>query len=200
MAEKTTPYVILGFLAKGEALSGYELRKWIALTVGHFWNESFGQLYPELQRLTKLGWIVSAADAKATRRRARYRITAAGRRALAAWLAQPAKTERVRNELLLKVFFGHELKPDELRTHLRNAAERWRADVAAFAQTQQQLLTDDADLPELVYFIATIQHGRWVRAARLRWAEETLELLDLAATRGNAALIAHIKRLEKVLP
>ncbi|MGQ0643440.1 MAG: PadR family transcriptional regulator [Gemmatimonadaceae bacterium] len=200
MQTKTTPYVILGFLAQGGPLSGYEIRKWIGLTVGHFWNESFGQLYPELQRLTKVGWVTTVADAKATRRRARYRITAAGRRELAAWLAQPPQLERVRNELLLKVFFGQEISREHVQTHLRKAAERWRADVAAFAETQRDIITHDAHLSELVYFVATIRHGRWVRAARLRWAEETLELLDLAAKRGSAALLAHIKTLDKALP
>ncbi|MEW5918268.1 MAG: PadR family transcriptional regulator, partial [Gemmatimonadota bacterium] len=105
-ARKTTPYVILGFLAQGVPLSGYELRKAIALSVGHFWNESFGQLYPELQHLTKAGLIQPVADRTATRRRARYRITPAGKRALADWAAAPAPPEPVRNELLLKVLFG----------------------------------------------------------------------------------------------
>lgn len=200
MQEKTTPYVILGFLSQGEARSGYEIRKLIALTVGHFWNESFGQLYPELRRLTKLGWITTVADATATRRRARYRITAAGRRVLAAWLAQPPKTERVRNELLLKVFFGHEMQSDALHAHLRNARDRWHADAERLAETQRQLIADDSELAELVYYIATVRHGRWVRAARMRWAEETLELLDVAAARGNAGLLAQVKRIEKRLP
>jgi DNA-binding PadR family transcriptional regulator len=200
MQEKTTPYVILGFLSQGEARSGYEIRKLIALTVGHFWNESFGQLYPELRRLTKLGWITTVADAGATRRRARYRLTPTGRRALSSWLAQPPKTERVRNELLLKVFFGHEIPSDVLRTHLRDARDRWRADAARLAATQQQLMDDDADLAEFVFYIATVRHGRWVRSARLRWAEETLELLDVAAKRGTAGMLAHVKRLEKALP
>jgi DNA-binding PadR family transcriptional regulator len=199
MRQKTTPYVILGFLAQQPALSGYEIRKLIALTVGHFWNESFGQLYPELRRLTKAGLITTAADAAAVRRRARYRLTSAGRRALTAWLAQPAKPERVRNELLLKTFFGHELAPERLRQHLTSAAERWRADAEGFALGQQQL-GEDADDPRLVYYVATIRHGRWVRGARLRWALETLELLDIAAKRGNKGLIAHLKRIERSLP
>jgi DNA-binding PadR family transcriptional regulator len=199
MAEKTTQYVILGFLAQGVPLSGYEIRKLIELTVGHFWNESFGQLYPELQRLTSAGLISSAADPKSTRRRARYRITAAGKRALHAWLERPAPQERVRNELLLKVFFGSGVGDSVTLTHLQRAAERWREDVALFAETQSELLADPG-APDLVYSIITLRHGRWVRAARRRWAEEAIELLLLAAQRGNAAVIARVKKLEGALP
>ncbi len=199
MAEKTTQYVILGFLAQGAPLSGYEIRKLIDLTVGHFWNESFGQLYPELQRLTQSGLIGAVASAKATRRRARYRITAAGRRALDEWIARPAPAERVRNELLLKVFFGHSVSRQTLLAHLRSAAERWRADAQAFAAAQSQLVAE-AEAPDLVHSIITLRHGRWVRAARLRWAEEAMQLFELSAKRGNRALIARLKQLEGELP
>jgi DNA-binding PadR family transcriptional regulator len=200
MAESTTPYVILGFLAQDGALSGYEIRKRIALTVSHFWNESFGQLYPELQRLTKVGWIVPAADAHAARRRARFRITGAGRRALSAWLAQPARPEHVRSELLLRVFFADEGDHEGLRQALDDAIARWSADATSFAATERQLLVEDLELPQLVYSIATVRHGRWVRAARLRWARETLALLDLAERRGNRALLTRLKRLEADFP
>ena len=199
MAEKTTQYVILGFLTQGEPLSGYEIRKLIDITVGHFWNESFGQLYPELQRLTKAGLIGAVADRTSARGRARYRITAAGKRALTAWLERPAPQERVRNELLLKIFFGIGVDDAITLTHLQRAVERWRDDVAAFAETQSQLLAEP-DAPDLVYSIVTLRHGRWVRAARRRWAEEAIELLRLAAQRGNAAVIARVKKLEGVLP
>jgi DNA-binding PadR family transcriptional regulator len=197
---KTTPYVILGFLAQGKPLSGYELRKSIALSVGHFWNESFGQLYPELQRLTKLGLIQPVADRTATRNRARYRITPAGKRALTQWAATPAPPERVRNELLLKTFFGAAGDRAALVAHISDAAQRWRADVTRYAEAQQQLLHEDANSTDLVHSIVTLRHGRWVRAARVRWAEEALELLDLAQRKGNRALIARLKQLEKALP
>src|SRR5687767_64246 len=124
MIEKTTRYVILGFLAQGTPLSGYDIRKLIGLTVGHFWNESFGQLYPELRRLTKSGLITAvAASAKARRRRISYRITAEGRRALAAWLKRPAAPERIRNELLLKVFFGRAAGREAVASLLRTGIE-----------------------------------------------------------------------------
>ncbi len=200
MAEKTTQYVILGFLAQGTPLSGYDIRKWIGLTVGHFWNESFGQLYPELRRLTKSGLVSAVVSAKGKRRRVAYRITAAGRRALAVWLMRPAAPEHVRNELLLKVFFGRDAMHDMLLQHVQTAAERWRASAEELGATQRQLVHDDAQSPELVYFIITLRHGRWVRAARLKWAQESADLLKLVSERGNRALIARLKQLERALP
>ena len=200
MAEKTTQYVILGFLAQGTPLSGYDIRKLIGLTVGHFWNESFGQLYPELQRLTKSGLVTAIVSTKGKRPRFAYRITASGRKALAAWLLKPPAAERVRNELLLKVFFGHDAARDTLRQHLQTAATRWEAGLGELASAQRQLLQEDAASPELVYFIITLRHGRWVRAARLKWAQESAELLQLTSRRGNRALITRVAQLEGALP
>jgi DNA-binding PadR family transcriptional regulator len=200
MAEKTTPYVILGFLAQGTPLSGYDIRKLIGLTVGHFWNESFGQLYPELQRLTKSGLVTAIVSTKRKRRRFAYRITASGRKALAAWLLKPPAAERVRNELLLKVFFGHGSARDALLQHLQTAATRWEVGLGELAAAQRRLLQEDAESPELVYFIITVRHGRWVRAARLKWAQESVELLQLASRRGNRALITRVAQLEGALP
>ena len=46
-------------------MTGYGLRQAIAGSVGHFWQESFGQLYPTLRRLAQEGLV----EARATPRR-----------------------------------------------------------------------------------------------------------------------------------
>ena len=44
-----TAYVVLGILAIHDNQSGYEIRKTIEQSVGFFWGESYGQLYPTLK-------------------------------------------------------------------------------------------------------------------------------------------------------
>ena len=51
MSQSQTSYVILGILAIHPHQSGYEIRKTIQQSVGFFWSESFGQIYPTLKRL-----------------------------------------------------------------------------------------------------------------------------------------------------
>jgi DNA-binding PadR family transcriptional regulator len=46
MKQSQTSYVILGILAIHPNQSGYEIRQTIQQTVGFFWGESYGQLYP----------------------------------------------------------------------------------------------------------------------------------------------------------
>jgi DNA-binding PadR family transcriptional regulator len=87
-------YALLGLLHQGPR-SGYDLRKTFALTpMGHF-SDSPGAIYPALRRLVRRGWIASSAAARGGRRRRLFEPTAAGRKALAAWLELPATREEV---------------------------------------------------------------------------------------------------------
>ncbi|WP_395805406.1 PadR family transcriptional regulator [Archangium minus] len=53
--ENTCQFAILGMLCR-EPMSGYGLRQAIEQTVGHFWQESYGNLYPTLERMEAEGW------------------------------------------------------------------------------------------------------------------------------------------------
>jgi DNA-binding PadR family transcriptional regulator len=125
--ENRTRWVVLGMLTVAP-MTGYGLRKAIAESVGHFWQESFGQLYPALRQLAAEGLV----EARATRGGpgrggATYHVTAAGRAALAGWLAQPPALEPERNELLLKVFFAGAVPPEVTARNLDAAAVALRA-------------------------------------------------------------------------
>ena len=105
MELNTTAYVILGVLAWGPS-SGYDVKAVVDRSVRFFWTASYGQIYPELRRLSDAGLVKGATQPKSGRRRTVYRITAAGRRALADWLAQEPQVFETRDEGLLKLFFA----------------------------------------------------------------------------------------------
>ncbi|MFW6201785.1 MAG: hypothetical protein ACOC8B_04355 [Gemmatimonadota bacterium] len=44
-----TRYVLLGVLAGGPK-TGYEIKRMIDESIGHFWSESYGRIYPGLER------------------------------------------------------------------------------------------------------------------------------------------------------
>ena len=47
--ENRSKYAVLGMLATGPK-SGYDIKQTIETSIGHFWNESYGQIYPILKR------------------------------------------------------------------------------------------------------------------------------------------------------
>ncbi|SOC52403.1 PadR family transcriptional regulator [Ornithinimicrobium cerasi] len=168
-----TRYAVLGMLTHGP-MTGYRLREQIRETVGHFWQESFGQLYPTLSQLEQEGLVRRGGDAD---RRDPWEITAAGRQALRAWLATEAESlSPERNELLLQIFFGRHADPGVLRGHLARHRERLEEARAHYAGLEALVAAEDS--PDRTYWLITVRHGLALVGAGLRWNADAAALLD----------------------
>ena len=100
--DQKTRFALLGMLTL-QPMSGYDIRKTVDASIAHFWNESYGQIYPMLKGKAREGLVRGKADRKAARNRQVYAITASGRATLERWLVDPPGRELVRNQLLLKL-------------------------------------------------------------------------------------------------
>jgi DNA-binding PadR family transcriptional regulator len=191
--ENRTRYVVLGMLTAAP-MTGYGLRQAIAGSVGHFWQESYGQLYPTLRQLAAEGLV----DAKATRggpgrAGATYRVTARGRAALAAWLALPPVLEPERNEMLLRVFFAGAVPPEVTARNLEAVGvvlHAQRAELEGIA-ARMDAIPARARHPDMPYWRLTLDFGRdFVRTA-LDWLERAQAVLRARGARpapaGSAA-------------
>jgi PadR family transcriptional regulator, regulatory protein AphA len=118
MELSATAYVILGMVRK-EPRSGYEIKALVDESTRFFWAASYGQIYPELRRLSEAGLIAGSESPTGGRKRTVYEITADGEEELKAWLRQPAQTFEMRDEGLLKLFFAGALPRDEAVEILR---------------------------------------------------------------------------------
>ncbi len=113
-----TAYVILGFV-RNEPRSGYEIKALVDNSTRFFWAASYGQIYPELKRLSEAGLIVGSDSPTGGRKRTVYEITADGEEELRSWLRQRPETFEMRDEGLLKLFFANALPPEEAVEILR---------------------------------------------------------------------------------
>jgi PadR family transcriptional regulator, regulatory protein AphA len=114
-----TAYVILGMLSLGR-VTGYDIKSLVDVSTRFFWAASYGQIYPELAKLEELGLVRGERDDEDGRRRKRYRLTPAGRRALREWLTSPEPLHiELRHEGLLKFFFSDALEPEERLEQVR---------------------------------------------------------------------------------
>jgi PadR family transcriptional regulator AphA len=100
-----TAYVILGMLG-WRPMSGYEIKTIVDKSTRFFWAASYGQIYPELRKLSAAGLIDGKASPQGGRRRNVYRLTPSGRKELQAWLGVDADVFELRDEGLLKLFFA----------------------------------------------------------------------------------------------
>jgi DNA-binding PadR family transcriptional regulator len=177
--------VLLGLLTI-EPMSGYDLGLAIRASIGHFWNESYGQIYPNLKRLAAAGLVTSKTEKqKGKPDRQVYSITAKGRTRLAKWLAVEPQPEIPRNELLLKLFFGTQASPRTLIGYVDRMAKREAAILRNLQRVEHEEIAALARFPDAPYWKMAARFGQLELEAHLRWAKETLAALRAGVERRS---------------
>ena len=173
--------VLLGLLTI-EPMSGYDLGQVIRDSVGHFWNESYGQIYPNLKRLAEAGQVTAQTERqKGKPERHVYSITKKGRKRLAAWLEVAPQPEIPRNELLLKLFFGAQISPKISIQHVERMVESERAFLREFKRIELEEIAKSEQYPDAPYWKMAARFGQLELEAHQRWGEETLAELNKIA-------------------
>jgi DNA-binding PadR family transcriptional regulator len=187
MARNRTAYVLLGMLSIEPNKSGYDLRKAVESSVGYFWGESYGQIYPTLKQLVAEGLIVPSQPASAPRkRRQEYSLTDAGRACLQEWLALPFQNDPPRNEFLLKLFFGREAAPSVSIAHIRELQQKNQDMLATLQQLDALARSQTAQNPHLPYWMLTLSLGTALTRAALEWGDSAIEQLAAMEAAGTA--------------
>ena len=168
-----TELAVLGALSV-EPMTGYRVRAAIQETLGHFWHESFGQIYPALAALEAEGLVERAAGERSQP----YAITRAGAERLRSLLAEPFTQPPPRNPLLLRLFFGWHVGDDVARGWIEQALAEAEAATQQYAALREQVEREAQDDPRARYWLLTVTAGQHGAAARAAWAREALELLD----------------------
>ena len=172
-------YLILGMLAH-TPLTGYNIRKWITHEYSHFWQASFGQIYPILKALVKDGLAERFGNTKGSNGRGQivYCITEKGREALQAWLLEEPDVERLRYEILLKISFGDQTDPDVLLRHLDAFITRNEASLQEMngyiSMMRQHSEREEANH---TYSKLTALCGVYHYSAMMDWAREAKEII-----------------------
>ena len=172
--DRQTDVAVLGALSV-ESMSGYALRQAISDVLGHFWSESFGQIYPTLAELRADGLVeVAQADKDS---KPKFAITERGLEHLRARLSEPPQSERPRNGTLLRLFFGRRLGLDGCRDLLEQARRQAVEQLAGFEAIRREIQAEEPtdDHP---FFLLTVSAGEHAVRATAAWAEESLLVLD----------------------
>jgi DNA-binding PadR family transcriptional regulator len=154
-----TAYVILGMVSR-EPRSGYEIKAAVDDTTRFFWAASYGQIYPELKRLSEAGLVEGIDASTGDRKRTRYAITADGEAELKDWLRRPPETAEMREEGLLKLFFSGLLKPAEAVETLRTMRRR-RLELSERLRAMEPEKEDLKDPYPVMVLRAGIEFNEW---------------------------------------
>jgi DNA-binding PadR family transcriptional regulator len=168
----TTSYAILGLLTR-QPMSRYDLAQLVQRTIAHFWTIAKSQVYRELDRLEKLGYVRGTeVRQKSLPDKRVYRLTAAGEGAFDAWLQEPdAERTHFRSAYLVKVFFANRMPSQtyvQLLRRYRDGNQLWRREI-------DLILAQLAGVPDATYMRATALLGSKIAEAMVAWADGELK-------------------------
>lgn len=180
-------------------MSGYAIKKLIEMGLSQFWSESYGQLYPTLEKLVDEGLATKAEAPTGERKRFMYKITESGRQKFLEWLSSPTAPAQARSEFQLKLFVASDLPLDHSLSLLREyeaqqtnlyyeykASERVLSEALDydFEIEELQSLLGDCPRRQLLVFLINLRHGLEVVKAHLKWCRQSIELIETEIDEG----------------
>jgi len=159
-------YLVLGITALRGPSTPYDLKRFVQLSIGHFWPFPHTQLYAEPERLAEAGLLEETRE-EGGRRRRHYTITDAGRERLGEWLEEPVTSPtEIRDLGVLKLFFSELTGIDEIVALAHEQAAAHRAKLAIYDGLMERF----ADRPELATRLLSVELGtRLAHAAAGFW-------------------------------
>jgi DNA-binding PadR family transcriptional regulator len=157
-------------------MTGYALREAIRDVLGHFWSESFGQIYPTLAELERRRRVKRRGSSRPGS--SIFAITASGRARLKELLAQPIQPVPPRNGLMLRLFFGRHLGPEACRSLVLEARADAERRQAHFEAIRHELELDEDHVGDRPYWLLTVSAGEHTARAAIAWADEAIAALE----------------------
>jgi DNA-binding PadR family transcriptional regulator len=178
MELSSTAYVILGML-DWRPLCGYEIKALVDRSTRLFWTASYGQIYPELRRLSEAGLIEGESKPRGGRKRTMFKLTPAGRVELRAWLAEDPEVFETRDEAMLKLFFAGSDRDSAPAT--LDAKRRHHEEIVSYLRG-----VEDEGKAE-GYSALVVRYGIEVNEFMADWCRRATRDLEREAGAGEAA-------------
>lgn len=151
----TTSYAILGLLAV-QPWTAYELTQQMRRSLRYVWPKSESLLYNEPKKLVDAGLARVTHQRRGDQNRAKYRITAAGRRVLKAWLDTEPAAPLFEIETMLRVTFADQGTPEQLIRALRSAGAWANRELTRARPQIENYIDTGGPFPERLHLIALL--------------------------------------------
>lgn len=163
-----------------DSCSGYDLAKQFDGSVGFFWQASHQQIYRELSKLDKLGWITSEIIVQEGRPDKKvYSVTQVGKQKLQEWIAQPCEPTIVKDDLLVKIFSGHIVSEHTILQQLEHHRQAHIQKLSIYRELEQKYFQNPQQLSQSAKFqYLTLRKGIRYETQWVEWCNEAMELLN----------------------
>jgi DNA-binding PadR family transcriptional regulator len=160
-------YVVLTLVGQGGA-GPHDLVR-MARSGRVHWDAAESQWYAEPKRLEALGLLSARKEPGRTRPRTHYTLTDEGRRALAAWMEEPARFPRIQNEAVVRLLAADIVGEEAVLESLRAL----RDEIAELAAARDAAEAIAATIPSREDYLL-LNHGlaRRIVQAHADWLDE----------------------------
>ncbi|MFA6990447.1 MAG: PadR family transcriptional regulator [Candidatus Babeliales bacterium] len=173
-----TRYAILGMLLE-KSQSGYDIKRMMAQSTTHFWQESDASIYPMLKTLEDEKKVKSRSEFIGKRERRIFEITASGKKEFTTWMALPTESGTTRNELLLKLFFGANTTKEEIIKHLNTELAKCQEIKKQFKELENNILSNVSNsYPHKIYWEMALGNGVLSIETELKWLKKCIQKLE----------------------
>lgn len=185
-------YALLG-LIRYKPATGYDLKSTFKNSVHFFWNAALPHIYRILKQMEGQGWITSIVEHQEGKpSRKVYSLTKAGEKEFLNWLEEPPEMPEPRLPMLVKVFFGNQMAPDQFKEHLKQWREHHVGILQKFDKEVPAVIkkhsTSIGSSEDPYYWGLTLDFGRRHARMVVEWCDQALK--EQGAVKG--------KRKEKV--
>ncbi|MCK5050269.1 MAG: PadR family transcriptional regulator [Candidatus Cloacimonetes bacterium] len=157
--------ILLGMLMQ-KPYTGYDIRKKMELSTKFFFSTSQGSINPAFKKLERNGLVTTEEEVSNGRLHKIYTITESGRSAFKEWLNSKVGVSKVKNDMLLRLFFFPYVSKDEKIQILEN----YLSELKMHIETMHNL----GDVPQVrencnKYEMATLEFGIGYYSFILGW-------------------------------
>jgi DNA-binding PadR family transcriptional regulator len=162
-----------------EPCSGYDISKRFEESVGCYWQASQQQIYRELGKMEKQGWVryesipqVGKPDKKI------YELTSAGHEELMRWFAEPSEPTPIREDLLVKVMAGSSIPQPLLTKEVLSRRQLHEHKLSSYRELEQEFFhqQEPSELEKFRYL--TLRRGIRYEESWIAWCDEVLAFLE----------------------
>ena len=169
---------LMGLLSK-KPMTCYDLDKEFNASLGYFWSAQYSQIYAELDKMEKKGWLASQRVVQEDKPNKRvYSLTAEGKTEFIDWLStseDDLKTSfSIKSGFLMRLFFAGNTSKAQVLDMMR-ALQKLCYDRRIVFETIKQSIIDDGD--DDYVKLATL-YGEMANETRLAWVEKAIAHIE----------------------
>ncbi len=188
----TLRYALLGVL-EARPMTGYELAQFFDESTSWVWSAPHSNIYPQLRKMEEEGLLTSHTEIRGERlERTVYSISNKGIAELRTWVSSDPGPVNQRDPLFLRSTFFDMVDEDDAEALLEEFITRQSDQVKQWQEHRDALLRKDTPLirerlqrrpkgehDRIAALKANVFQGMIDQAkARIRWARQTIELLN----------------------